>query len=118
MGLAPGTSIGHYDVTALIGEGGMGLRHNHLFLTRILLNLNSEPVNRIDATRPRAWQKGCSPETMARTLPFIEDRFAGVPGHLTPVGVSQQTLRRVRERLLDSETPPKARACSPRSQTL
>ena len=22
MGLAPGTSIGHYDVTALIGEGG------------------------------------------------------------------------------------------------
>ena len=24
MGLAPGTSIGHYNVTALIGEGGMG----------------------------------------------------------------------------------------------
>ena len=24
MGFAPGTSIGHYDVTALIGEGGMG----------------------------------------------------------------------------------------------
>ena len=24
MALAPGTSIGHYDVTALIGEGGMG----------------------------------------------------------------------------------------------
>ena len=24
MGLAPGTKIGHYDVTALIGEGGMG----------------------------------------------------------------------------------------------
>ena len=23
MGLAPGTTIGHYDVTALIGEGGM-----------------------------------------------------------------------------------------------
>ena len=24
MGLAAGTSIGHYDVTALLGEGGMG----------------------------------------------------------------------------------------------
>ena len=24
MALAPGTGLGHYDVTALIGEGGMG----------------------------------------------------------------------------------------------
>ncbi len=24
MALSPGTKIGHYDVTALIGEGGMG----------------------------------------------------------------------------------------------
>ena len=24
MGLASGTSIGHYDVTSLLGEGGMG----------------------------------------------------------------------------------------------
>ena len=24
MGLAPGSSIGHYDVTSLLGEGGMG----------------------------------------------------------------------------------------------
>ncbi len=24
MALSPGTKIGHYDVTALVGEGGMG----------------------------------------------------------------------------------------------
>ena len=27
MALGPGTTLGHYDVTALIGEGGMGEVH-------------------------------------------------------------------------------------------
>ncbi len=30
MALSPGTRLGHYDVTALIGEGGMGSVWRHV----------------------------------------------------------------------------------------
>jgi hypothetical protein len=37
MTLAPGASLGHYNVSALIGEGGMGACDNHLMVRRTLV---------------------------------------------------------------------------------
>ena len=56
MPLTPGTSIGHYDVTALLGEGGMGqvwqsrdqvvdepVRHQRIPATKLGLGGDGDP---------------------------------------------------------------------------
>lgn len=44
MPLSPGTRLGHYDVTALFGEGGMGE-------VNLLIRLGSGPVKRYRSDR-------------------------------------------------------------------
>jgi protein-tyrosine phosphatase len=62
--------------------------------------LNSEPVNPIDAKAPGAWQRGCAPETMARSLEFLDETYGGVVGYLAEVGITDVQLQTIREKLL------------------
>ncbi len=63
--------------------------------------LDSEPVNPIDARQPGAWQRGCDPTTMARTLDFLTERWGGAVGYLRDIGVTDTQLARLREKLLE-----------------
>ena len=63
--------------------------------------LKSEAVNPIDARKPGAWQRGCAPDTMARTLAFVRETYGDAAGYLRHVGVPDATIGRLRERLLD-----------------
>jgi len=62
--------------------------------------LNTEAVNPIDASTPGAWQRGCEPETMERTLEFLARNYGGVAGYLSDIGVTESQQQAIREKLL------------------
>jgi protein-tyrosine phosphatase len=61
----------------------------------------SEDDQFVDPTTPGFYQRGCAPETMARTLAFLQENYSGVEGYLRHVGISDQQLLRIRAKLRD-----------------
>ena len=68
MSLSPGTSLGHYDVTSLLGEGGMGQVWQ---ATDTQLGRQVAPKILPDAF-------GGDPDRLARHLDSVEARNQGV----------------------------------------
>ncbi len=62
--------------------------------------LKSEAINPIEASRPGAWQRTSEPETMQRTLQFVEHGYGGIKGYLESIGVPESQLVRIRERFV------------------
>jgi protein-tyrosine phosphatase len=61
----------------------------------------SEEEQQMDPTTPGFYQRGCAPETMALTLAFLQENYAGVEGYLRHVGVSDQQILQLRAKLRD-----------------
>jgi protein-tyrosine phosphatase len=54
-----------------------------------------------DRKKPGAYLSGCSTETMALTLGFLDEKFGGVEGYLGKQGVSDADIARIRGKLLE-----------------
>ena len=62
--------------------------------------LRSDAVNPIEASAPGAWQRTCSPDTMAMTLDFIGESYGDVPSYLMQTGVTEQELEQIRQKFV------------------
>ena len=69
-------------------------------LTAALL-VSADADKQIDPNQPGAYLRGCAPETMARTLAFVDSNYGGVPDYLRQQGVTGSELDRIRAKLLD-----------------
>ncbi|HIG40664.1 MAG: tyrosine-protein phosphatase [bacterium] len=54
-----------------------------------------------DPNQPGFYLKGCDPETMGLTLGFLTENFESVEGYLQHIGVTEQQVIRIRQKLLD-----------------
>ncbi len=64
--------------------------------------LNSPDTDKyVKDGQPGAYLKGCSPKTMALTLEFLQENFSGAEGYLKHIGVSDEQISRVREKMRD-----------------
>ena len=72
-------------------------------LTAALL-VSPDADKQLDPNQPGAYLRGCAPETMDRTLAFVDASFGGVPAYLTREGVTDVELEAIRAKLLGSAT--------------
>ena len=68
-------------------------------LTEALL-VSAEADKQIDPNQPGAYLRGCAPETMARTLAYVDSNFGGVAEYLRKQGLSDADLGQIRAKLL------------------
>ena len=68
-------------------------------LTAALL-ISPDADKQLDPNQPGAYLRGCAPETMARTLDYVDDTFGGVPAYLQKEGVMDAELDAIRAKLL------------------
>lgn len=67
-------------------------------LTAALLT-SPDADKQLDPKQPGAYLRGCAPETMERTLAFVDERFGGVPDYLGQEGVTDAELAAIRVKL-------------------
>ena len=70
-------------------------------LTAALLT-SSDADKQLDPKQPGAYLRGCAPETMDRTLAFVDETFGGVHAYLKQEGVTDVELNAIRAKLVEA----------------
>jgi len=70
-------------------------------LTAALLT-SPDADKQLDPKQPGAYLRGCAPETMDRTLAFVDETFGGVHAYLKQEGVTDVELNAIRAKLVEA----------------
>ena len=70
-------------------------------LTAALLT-SPDADKQLDPKQPGAYLRGCAPETMDRTLAFVDETFGGVHAYLKQEGVKDVELNAIRAKLVEA----------------